>query len=161
VVAEPHTVSFVLDNKTATDIVSPFAVPNSTQFTVIPPGSNSEPLKVPGKNNVIIAVNARSYVPTVIDLQGNIKHLPPSTAAYAMMGNERYVNSGWLLPKRSRKSISWLFKDLYCDFPKSRYISLLVSVTSMDDWFSCRKINDNRVGDNTILFFVLISILGY
>jgi plastocyanin len=104
VVAEPHTVSFVLDNKTATDIVSPFAVPNSTQFTVIPPGSNSEPLKVPGKTNVIIAVNARSYVPTVIDSQGNIKHLPPSTAAYAMMGNEKYVNSGWLLPKGQEKA---------------------------------------------------------
>jgi len=29
-VGEPHTVTFVLDNKTATDIVSPFAVPNST-----------------------------------------------------------------------------------------------------------------------------------
>ena len=104
VAAEPHTVSFVLDNKTATDIVSPFAVPNSTQFTVIPPGSNSEPLKVPGKTNVIIAVNARSYVPTVIDSQGNIKHLPPSTAAYAMMGNEKYVNSGWLLPKGQEKA---------------------------------------------------------
>jgi plastocyanin len=99
VVSEPHTVTFVLDNKTATGIVSPFAVPNSTQFTVIPPGSNSEPLKVPGKNNVIIAVNARSYVPTVIDSQGNAKHLPPSIAAYAMMGNEKYVNSGWFLPK--------------------------------------------------------------
>ena len=103
-VAEPHTVTFVLDNKTATDIVSPFAVPNSTQFTVIPHGSNSEPLKIPGKNNVIIAVNARSYVPTVIDSQGNAKHLPPPTAAYAMTGNEKYVNSGWLLPKGQEKA---------------------------------------------------------
>jgi plastocyanin len=104
VVAEPHTVSFVLDNKTATDIVAPFAVPNSTQFTAIPPGSNSEPLKVPGKNNVIIAVNARSFVPTVIDSQGNAKHLPPPTAAYTMMGNEKYVNSGWLVPKGQEKA---------------------------------------------------------
>jgi plastocyanin len=32
-VGEPHTVTFVLDNKTATDIVSPFAVPNSTQLS--------------------------------------------------------------------------------------------------------------------------------
>ena len=36
-VAEPHTVTFVLDNKTATEIVSPFAVPSSTQFSSIPP----------------------------------------------------------------------------------------------------------------------------
>ena len=33
VVAEPRTVTFVFDNKTATDIVSPFGVPNSTQFS--------------------------------------------------------------------------------------------------------------------------------
>ena len=44
VVAEPHTVTFVLDNKTATDIVSPFTVPNSTQLTAIPPDYTNEPL---------------------------------------------------------------------------------------------------------------------
>ena len=104
VVAEPHTVSFVLDNKTATDIVSPFAVPNSTQFSAIPPGSNSEPLKVPGKNNVIIAVNARSFVPTIIGSQGNATHLPPPNAVYTMTGNEKYVNSGWLVPKGQEKA---------------------------------------------------------
>jgi plastocyanin len=104
VVAEPHTVSFVLDNKTATDIVSPFAVPNSTQFSAIPPGSNSEPLKVPGQNNVIIAVNARSYVPTIIASQGNATHLPLPNVVYTMSGNEKYVNSGWLVPKGQEKA---------------------------------------------------------
>jgi plastocyanin len=104
VVAEPHTVSFVLDNKTATDIVSPFAVPNSTQFSAIPPGSNSEPLKVPGQNNVIIALNARTYVPTIIASQGNATHLPPPNAVYTMSGNEKYVNSGWLVPKGQEKA---------------------------------------------------------
>ena len=98
-VGEPHTVSFVLDNKTMTNIVSPFAVPNSTQFAAIPPNSNNEPLKVPGKDNVVIAVNARSFVPTVIDSQGNAKHFAPPNAAYTMDGTEKYVNSGWLLPK--------------------------------------------------------------
>jgi len=48
----------VLDNKTATNIVSPFSIPNSTQITVIYAGSNNEPLKVPGQNNVIIGMNA-------------------------------------------------------------------------------------------------------
>ncbi len=74
-VGEPHTVTFVLDNNTMTNIVSPFAVPNSTEFAAIPPNSNNEPLKVPGKNNVIIGVNARSFVPTVIDSQGSVKQL--------------------------------------------------------------------------------------
>ena len=39
-----------------------------------------------------------SYIPTVIDSQGNVKHSAPN-AAYTMTGNEKYVNSGWLLPK--------------------------------------------------------------
>ena len=98
-VAEPHTVTFALDNKTATELVSPFAVPNSTQFTPIPPNSNNEPLKVPGKDNVVITINARSYIPTVIDSQGSVKHFAPPNAAYTMDGSEKYINSGWLVPK--------------------------------------------------------------
>jgi plastocyanin len=98
-VAEPHTATFVLDNKTATGIVSPFAVPNSTQLTAIPPNSNSEPFGPPSQNNVVIAVNARSYIPTVIDSQESVKHFAPPNAAYTMTGSEKYVNSGWLVPK--------------------------------------------------------------
>jgi len=128
VVAEPHTVSFVLDNKTATDIVSPFAVPNSTQFTVIPPGSNSEPLKVPGKNNVVITVNARSYVPTVIDSQGNTKHLPPPNAVYTMMGNEKYVNSGWLIPKGQEKAFPGSSNTFIVTFQKAGTYNYLCQV---------------------------------
>ena len=99
VVGEPHTVTFVLDNKTATGIVSPFGVPSSTQFAAIPPNSNNEALRPPSQNNVVIAVNARSYIPTVIDSQGNVKHFAPPISSYTMMGTEKYVNSGWLLPK--------------------------------------------------------------
>jgi hypothetical protein len=58
-VGEPHTVTFVLDNKTATDIISPFAIPNFAQLTAIPPNSNNEPLKVPGQNNAVLVANAR------------------------------------------------------------------------------------------------------
>ena len=106
-VAEPHTVTFVLDNKTMTGIVSPFAVvPNSTQFEAIPPNSNNEPVKAPSpnNNNVIIAVNARTYIPTVIDSQGIAKQFPPPNAKYTLSGNEKYVNSGWLLPKAQEQA---------------------------------------------------------
>ena len=98
-VAEPHTATFILDNKTATDIVSPFSVPHSAQLAAIPPNSNSEPLRPPNQNNVVIAVNARSYIPTVIDSQGSVKHFAPPNASYTMAGTEKYVNSGWLVPK--------------------------------------------------------------
>jgi plastocyanin len=97
-VAEPHTVTFALDTKTMTRPVAPFAInPSSTQFIPIPPDSNNEPVKVPGKN-VAVALNARSFIPTIIDSQGGVKHFARN-AAYTMDGTEKYVNSGWLLPK--------------------------------------------------------------
>jgi plastocyanin len=97
-VGEPHTVTFAIDNKTMTNVVGPFAVPNSTEFVALPPGSNNEALKVPGKNNVVIAFNARSFVPTVIDSSGTAKEFAPN-AVYSVTGTEKYINSGWLLPK--------------------------------------------------------------
>jgi len=103
-VAEPHTVKFVIDNKNMANLISPIGVvPKSTQFTGIAPNSNNEPLKAPGPNNVVIAVNARSCIPTVIDSQSNAKHLPPQNAAYTMGGNEKYINSGWLVPKQQEQ----------------------------------------------------------
>jgi hypothetical protein len=81
------------------------AVPNTTQFAAIitpqTPNSNNKPPKVPGQKNMIIAVNARSYIPTVIDSQGSVKQFAPPTvidsqgsvkqfapptAAYTMIG---------------------------------------------------------------------------
>ncbi len=97
-VGEPHTVTFLLDNKTPINIVSSFALPNSIQFAAMPSNSNNEPLRVPCQNNVVIAVNARSFVPTVIDSQGGIMHFALNVG-YTMNGSENYVTSGWLLPK--------------------------------------------------------------
>lgn len=103
-VGEPHTVTFVFDNKTMPGIVSPVAFPNSTKFTALPPGSNSQPAMVPGKS-ILISINARSFSPTVIDSQGNVKMFAPPDAKYTLAGNEKYVNSGWLLPKGMEKDL--------------------------------------------------------
>jgi plastocyanin len=118
-VGEPHTATFVLDNKTTTGIVSPFGVPNSTQLTAIPPNSNNEPLKVPGQNNVVIAVNARSFIPTVIDSQGTVKHFAPPNAAYTMNGSEKYVNSGWLVPKGQEQAFPGASTSFTVTFQKA------------------------------------------
>jgi plastocyanin len=98
--AEPHTITFVLDSNTMADIVSPLGVSNTTEFTVNPPGSNNEPILIPGKNgmNTLIAVNARTFSPTVIDSQEAVQFMNPN-ANYSMTGDEKYVNSGWILPK--------------------------------------------------------------
>ena len=96
-VAEPHTVSFIFDNKAKADLVAPFAIPNnSTTFSPLIPNSNSEPLLTPD-NTAIIAVNERVFNPVIID--SNDKVIPlKQNANYTLTGTEKYVNSGWLLP---------------------------------------------------------------
>ena len=49
-VAEPHTITFFLDNSSMAGIVSPLAVSNTTKFMTIPPGSNNEPILLPSDN---------------------------------------------------------------------------------------------------------------
>jgi plastocyanin len=118
-VAEPHTVTFVLDNKTATDIISPFAVPNSTRLAAIPPNSNNEPLTVPGQKNVVLVANARSFIPTVIDSRGNVKQFAPPSASYTMTGTEKYVNSGWLVPKGQEQAFPGTSTSFTVTFQKA------------------------------------------
>ena len=99
-VGEPHTVTFVTDNDTMAGIVSPFAVSNTTKFMSQPPGSNNEPILLPGKGDTktIIAVNARTFNPVVIDSANNVIFMNPN-ARYSLNGTEKYVNSGWFLPE--------------------------------------------------------------
>ena len=103
VVAEPHTVTFVLDPNMMAGVVSPFVVTDTTKFVSIPPNSNNEPILVPGESengngtNIIIAVNARTFNPVTIDSQDNVKFMNPN-ANYNMVGTEKFINSGWLLP---------------------------------------------------------------
>jgi plastocyanin len=101
-VAEPHTITFFLDNSTNSGIVAPLSVSNTTKFMTIPPGSNNEPILLPADNNTgmntIIAVNARNFNPTAIDSEGVVSFMKLNSN-YSMKGTEKYVNSGWILPK--------------------------------------------------------------
>jgi plastocyanin len=101
-VAEPHTITFYFDNNTKSGIVAPLAVSNTTKFMTIPLDSNNEPLILPSDNktgmNTIIAVNARTYNPVAIDSQGAVSFMKLNSN-YSMTGTEKYVNSGWILPK--------------------------------------------------------------
>jgi plastocyanin len=101
-VAEPHTITFFLDNSSMAGIVSPLAVSNTTKFMTIPPGSNNEPILLPSDNitgmSTIIAVNSRTYNPTAIDSQGAVSFMNLNSN-YSMKGTEKYVNSGWILPE--------------------------------------------------------------
>ena len=96
-VAEPHTVTFVLDNNAKADLVAPYAIPNNSTFASLVPNSNSEPLLTPD-NKAIIAVNKRVFNPVVVDSVNKVTPLNQN-ANYTLTGTEKYVNSGWLLPK--------------------------------------------------------------
>jgi len=100
-VGEPHTVSFVVDNKSNANFAIPFAVLSSTKFMVLPPGSNGQPtVGGPPMNgmNTIVGINGRVYNPVSVDSSGNVKVMSQN-ANYTMAGSEKYVNSGLLLPK--------------------------------------------------------------
>jgi plastocyanin len=118
--AEPHTVSFILNNKTMAATFAPFVVPSSTKFSALPPGSNSEPNMIPGIDgmNTVIVSNARSYNPAVMDSTGNTKIAPPN-ASFTISGNERYVNSGWLIPKTQEKAYPGSSNTFAVTFQKS------------------------------------------
>jgi plastocyanin len=103
VVPEPHTVSFIRQEGYFANFESPYLIANGTELTPAnPEEKNTEPLIIPGQNdtanNVIVAANARSINPVVIDAQNNVTYLPPN-ANYTMTGDELYVNSGWMWPE--------------------------------------------------------------
>jgi plastocyanin len=104
-VGEPHTVTFVLNDKTMTAIAVPFAVPSSTQFIPLPPGANSQPKMILGKDgmNIVSVSNARSYYPTLIGSGGNNVKVSGPNRNFTITGNEEYVNSGYLLPKQAQR----------------------------------------------------------
>ncbi len=100
-VGEPHTVTFVFDNSTLTDFAAPFVVDNKTSVTPAVPNANAEPVVMPGQVNgtkVIVAMNNRSLMPTVIDSSGKVTYLPLN-GNYTITGTEKYVNSGFIWPK--------------------------------------------------------------
>lgn len=99
-VLEPHTVTFLSDNSYAPMLESAFSLTDSEAIQTLPNDLNSEPLLIPmGENKTgVIGVNARGFFPYVIDDDGIAVNLGPN-ANYVFDGSEKYVNSGWIVPK--------------------------------------------------------------
>jgi plastocyanin len=101
--AEPHSVTFLNEIEYFPEFVVPFNVTNSIEFSPSDPKTNADPLFVPAepseKTKTVMMINARAYLPVVIDSSGNnVTYLEPNSD-YTMDGNERLVNSGWLWPE--------------------------------------------------------------
>ena len=91
-VPEPHSVTFVKENKSFATFVAPFVVPNSTEFKSLDSTSNAEPLFAPPQPGepvkTVVTVNARAYLPVVIDSTNkNVTYLSPNSN-YSMDGTE-------------------------------------------------------------------------
>lgn len=101
-VAEPHTVTLVLDDKYRAGVFAPFSIPTTTKLISVPLGSNTQPTLLPGQNRTsnMIALNERAFKPIVIESSGVAKFLNVSklSANYTVNGSEKYINSGFLLP---------------------------------------------------------------
>jgi plastocyanin len=111
VVGEPHTVTFIREQGYFANFESPYLIANGTELTPAnPEEKNTEPLIIPGQpkngdgtpaaasNDIIVAANARSTNPVVIDSENNVTYLPLN-ANYTMTRDELYVNSGWMWPE--------------------------------------------------------------
>lgn len=89
-------------------VVSPLGVPSTTKFDALPPGSNNEAVLLPDTNgsgtNTILAVNARTYQPALIDAQGNVTIMKPNTN-YSMTGSEKFVYFASLDDRKSSDNI--------------------------------------------------------
>jgi plastocyanin len=126
---EPHTVSFVFSNKTFAGPDAPFAVPSSTRFIPLPHDANSKPNIIPGNNgtSTVIVSNAMSYDPSSIDSTGNAKTFAPNNNL-TILGNEQYVNSGWLLPKAAEQIFPGSSNTFIATFQKAGTYSYTCSL---------------------------------
>lgn len=120
-VPEPHTVTFVTDNNYMPLLEAPFSITDSSGLEPLPTDLNSEPVIIPlgvGEKRAIIASNARVFYPFAVDSTGNATNLGPN-GNYIFDGTEKYVNSGWLLPKAFVEQIPGSSETFTVKFEKS------------------------------------------
>jgi len=119
-VPEPHTVTFTMDTNYTAMLEGLYPLKTIDSVAVLPNEINSEPLVVPldEKSKAIVAINARGFFPYVIDSSGNNTNLGPN-ASYSMDGSEKYVSSGWLVPKAYLNEIPGSSETFIVKFEKS------------------------------------------
>lgn len=126
---EPHTVTFILDNSYTPQFAEPYYISDQNAVQTLPNQINSEPLIVPlgEEESGVLAINARGFFPYVIDSSDVPTNLGPN-ASYTMKGSEKYVNSGWLLPKAFIDDIPGSSESFTVTFENAgtfRYICIL------------------------------------
>jgi plastocyanin len=100
-VSEPHTVTFMKNQSDFAPPAAPYSISNLTKLNPMLPDQNMEPFVVSDNNGTkfVIVDNARQFKPVAIDSSGNNVTYLDNNAKYNMIGDEKFVNSGWIWPK--------------------------------------------------------------
>lgn len=130
--AEPHSVTFLNEAIYFPEFVVPFNVTNSTDFRPSDPNTSADPLFVPTNSSeatkTVVMINARAFIPTVIDSSGEkVAYISPNSN-YVMNGTEKYVNSGWLWPEGQAPAGSLPISNFTVTFEKPGIYSYLCNV---------------------------------
>ncbi|HEU4605611.1 MAG TPA: plastocyanin/azurin family copper-binding protein [Nitrososphaera sp.] len=97
---EIHNVVFPLDNTTMSDIILPFSMSAAPQFELLQPYDLGEPWVEPGPNGtqILVMLNKVAFVPSTVDMAGNIQYLNGTDVSYTLTGEEDTVSSGLVFP---------------------------------------------------------------
>jgi len=98
-----HTVTFVLDPATQSDILLPFAIPagsNATNFELLQPFNLGEPLIIPAPEDreAIVALNKLAWYPAVVDTNNQTTYLEGADIQATLNSTVKVLNSGIILP---------------------------------------------------------------
>jgi plastocyanin len=98
-----HTVTFVLDPATQSDILLPFAIPagsNVTNFELLQPFNLGEPLIIPAPEDreAIVALNKIAWYPAIVDTNNQTTYLEGTDIQATLNSTVKVLNSGIILP---------------------------------------------------------------
>ena len=97
-----HTVTFVQDPSTISDILLPFAAPAGSlaELELLPPFNLGEPLVIqtPDGTEAIVALNKQAWYPAVLDANNQTTYLEGTDIQATLNSNTKALNSGIILP---------------------------------------------------------------
>jgi plastocyanin len=95
-----HTATFLLDQNVISELLVPFAVPEDTDFELLPPFNVGDPFIIPTPDGreAILGANKQLWYPSAVDANNQTSFLNGTDIQYTMDGTEKLINSGIIQP---------------------------------------------------------------
>ncbi len=112
-VPNPHTVTFYRSLDNIERISVPFYIQKDTELSPVI-NNVGEPLleKTSNGSKIVMILNARAMYPTIIDNLGEVFYLKQDPI-YSFKGDEKFINSGPLLPIEKKQNSDYFFNNLF------------------------------------------------